>query len=224
MEADRIAFDRPYAGLLYGRFETVYTFNRSFLKGTLLLGIMGPASLAGKFQDWFHDEITHDPIFDEWKYQVPNQSIFNADLTYGYDFLPNRKWFDVYSAINARLGNLYIDASPTLGVRFGKFNKLAHSLATDNAILLNPADWELLVQATIGGSVNLFDGTAQGSLFRRDFEYAVDDLKLFNAVTTLSLYATFKRISLGIEHHFLYGKVVPTERHVYARTIFKYRF
>ena len=224
IETNSISFDRPYAGLLYGTFGTVYAFERSFVKGRLLFGVMGPSSKAGKFQDWFHDKITHDPMFDEWKYQVPNQFIFNTDVTYVYDFLPNRKWFDLYGTVNARLGNLYIDAAPSLGLRLGKFNKLTQSLGMDNAILSNPSDWEIFVQSTIGGSVNIFDGSAQGNIFHQDFEYAVDELKTFNAETTLSLYFSLKRFSLGIEHYFLFGKVLPKERHVYARTILKYRF
>lgn len=224
IQENRISFDRPYAGLLYGTLGSVYAFDRSFFKGGLLLGVMGPSSLAGKFQDWFHDRITHDPMFDEWKYQVPDQFVFNVNLNFTYDFLPGQKWFDVYGAFDARLGNLYIDASPTLGLRLGKFNKLTRSLGMGNTILSNRSDWELFVQSSIGGSMNIYDGTAQGNLFHQDFEYAVDELQTFNTTMTQSLYFSLKRFSLGIEHYFLFGKVVPKERHVYARTVFKYRF
>lgn len=224
IEEHRISFDRPYAGLLFGKFSTTYAFDRSYLKGGLLVGVVGPSSLAGIFQDWFHHNITNDPKFDEWRYQVPNQLIFNVDFTYTHDFLPARKWFDIYGSMNARLGNLYIDASPTLGLRLGKFNKLTQSLGMENSILSNPGDWELFLQSTIGGSLNIFDATAQGNLFRQDFQFAVNDLKTINAQTTQSLYFSLRRFSLGIEHYFVFGKVVPNERHVYARIVFKYRF
>lgn len=224
IEEDSISFDRPYAGLLYGTFHITYAFERSFVRGGALLGVMGPSSLAGDFQSWFHDNITDDPIFDEWRFQVPDQLIFNMDIKYGYDFLPQEKWFDIFGTLDARIGNLYIDATPTLGLRLGKFNKLASSAGTDNNILSNSSGIELFFQSEISGSLNIFDGTAQGNLFNNDFEYAVDELNTFSAMLTQSIYFSSRRFSLGIEHYFTFGKVVPNERHVYARTILKYKF
>jgi len=221
---DTISFDRPYAGLLYGTFHITYAFERSFLRSGALLGIMGPSSLAGDFQGWFHDKITDDPIFDEWRFQVPDQVIFNMDFKYGYDFLPLQNWFDVYGTFDARIGNLYIDATPTLGLRLGKFNKLASSVGMDNNILSNSPGIELFFQSAISGSLNIFDGTAQGNLFNNDFKYAVDALNTLSGLLTQSVYFSSKRFSLGVEHYFTFGKVVPKERHVYARTIFKYKF
>ncbi|WP_282161705.1 lipid A-modifier LpxR family protein [Ulvibacterium marinum] len=223
IQQSTISFDRPYAGLLFGTFNVTYAFERYFLKGGALLGIMGPSSLAGDFQGWFHDKITDDPIFEEWRFQVPNQPIVNLNVAYAYDFIPQQKWFDVYGMLDTRLGNLYIDATPTLGFRFGKFNKLSESVGMDNNILSN-SGIELFFQSAISGSLNIFDGTAQGNLFNNDFEYAVNELNTFSTTMTQSVYFSSRRFSLGIEHYFTFGKVVPNERHVYARTILKYRF
>lgn len=224
IQQNTISFDRPYAGLLFSTLKVTYAFERSFLRGGALLGTMGPASLAGDFQGWFHDNITDDPIFEEWRFQVPNQLIVNVDLTYAYDFMPQQKWFDVYGMLNTRLGNLYIDATPTLGLRVGKFNELSESIGVDNNILSNSSDIELFLQSTISSSLNIFDATAQGNLFNSNFEYAVDELNTLSTTITQSVYFSSRRFSLGIEHYFTFGKVVPNEQHVYARTILKYRF
>ncbi len=224
IQQNTISFDRPYAGLLFSTFNVTYAFDRSFLKGGALLGVMGPASLAGDFQGWFHDNVTDDPVFEEWRFQVPNQLLANIDLSYAYDFTPEQKWIDVYGMFNTRLGNIYIDATPTLGLRIGKFNKLAESVGMDNNILSTSSGIELFLQSSISGSLNIFDGTAQGNLFNRNFEYAVDELNTVSTTLTQSVYFSSRRFSLGIEHYFTFGKVVPKERHIYARTIFKYKF
>lgn len=224
IEQDIVSFDRPFAGLLFSTFTVTYAFDRSFFKGGILLGVLGPLSFAEDFQGWFHENITNDPVFEEWKFQVPNQFVFNTNFKYGYDFLPQKKWFDVYGTLDTRIGNLYIDATPTLGFRIGKFQKLSESISVDNNILSNSSDIELFIQSTIGGTINVFDATAQGNLFNRGFEFAVDELNLFYATMTHGVYFASKRLSIGIEHYFVFGQVIPNERHVYARGILKYRF
>ncbi|WP_345742213.1 lipid A-modifier LpxR family protein [Cellulophaga baltica] len=221
--SDNISFDRPYAGLLFTTFNVTYAFNRSFFKGGTILGIMGPSSLAGDFQGWFHNKETDDPVFEEWKYQLPNQPVVNLNFTYAYDFIPEQKWIDIYGVLDARLGNLYIDSTPTLGLRFGKFNKLSQSVGTDTSLLSNSSNIELFFQSTISSSVSFFNGTAQGSLFQRNFEYAVDSLNMLHTVITLNTYFSANRFSFGIEHYFTFGQVLSNERHVYARVIFKYK-
>ncbi len=224
IQENTITFDRPYAGLSFATFKATYAFERSFLRGGVLLGVMGPASLAGDFQDWIHDKVTDDPVFEEWRFQVPNQLVINIDLSYAHDFIPKQKWIDVYGMFNTRLGNLYIDATPTLGLRLGKFNKLVESVGMDNNILSTSSGIELFLQSSISGSLNIFDGTAQGNLLNGNFDYAIDELNTFSTTLTQSVYFSSRRFSMGIEHHFTFGKVVPEEQHVYARTIFKYKF
>ncbi len=224
IQQNTISFDRPYAGLLFGTFNITFAFERAFFKGGVLFGVMGPSSLASDFQAWFHDKVTDDPIFEEWRFQVPNQLIVNLDLTYAYDFIPQQKWFDVYGTFNTRLGNLYIDATPTLGLRLGKFNRLSESMGMDNNILSNSSGIEFFLQSSISSSLNIFDGTAQGNLFNRNFEHSVDGLNPLSTILTQSVYFSSRRFSAGIEHYFTFGKVVPHERHIYARTILKYKF
>ncbi len=223
IQQNTISFDRPYAGLLFGNFNVTYAFDRSFLRGKALLGVMGPASFADDFQGWFHDNVTDDPVFEEWRFQVPNQLIANIALSYAYDFIPEHRWFDLYGMLHTRLGNLYIDASPALGLRLGKFNKLGESVGMDNNILSN-AGTELFLQSTISSSLHIFDGSAQGNLLNNDFEYGVADLNPVSATMIQSVYFSARRFSLGIEHYFTFGKVVSHERHLYARTILKYKF
>ncbi|MEO1011511.1 MAG: lipid A-modifier LpxR family protein [Bacteroidota bacterium] len=224
IQGNTVSFDRPFAGLLYGTLGATYAFERSFVRGKLLLGVLGPSSMADDFQGWFHRNITNDPVFDEWRFQVPDQGVLNTDITYGYDFMPYAKVLNIYGALNARLGNLYIDTSPTLGFRVGKFKKLSKSIAMGNNILSDSNETEFFLQTAIKGTITMFDATAQGNLFHRQFEHAIADLSNFHTTFSQSLYFSIRWFSMGVEHYFTFRKVVPKETHAFARILLKYRF
>jgi hypothetical protein len=221
---DSISFDRPFAGVLYGALEGTYTFERSFLKAEFLLGIMGPSALTREMQDWIHENITGDGIFDGWDYQVPDQMIFNIAVSGGYDLLPDIRGFDVFAMGTARVGNLHIDATPLLGLRIGKFGPLGTSSGFGNMLIAPGNQQEIYLKSTVSATVTAFNGTAQGNLFRRDFEYAVEDLSRFHMGMTHGIYVSGKRYALGYDHIFNFGKVVRDTRHIFARIHFVYRF
>jgi hypothetical protein len=224
VEQDSIFFDRPFAGLFYGALEGTYTFERSFLKAEVLLGIMGPSALTREMQDWIHENITGDGIFDGWDYQVPDQMIFNIGVTAAYDLLPDTRGFDVFAMGTARVGNLHIDATPLLGLRLGKFGPLPNSSAFGNSLIASLGQKELFLKSTFSATFTAFNGTAQGNLFKRDFEYAVEDLNRFHLGMTHGVYVSGKRYALGYDHIFNFGKVVKDTRHIFARIEFIYRF
>ncbi|MEN8800248.1 MAG: lipid A-modifier LpxR family protein, partial [Flavobacteriaceae bacterium] len=219
-----IVFDRPFAGLLFGTLESTYTFKRSFFTTGVLLGIMGPSSGAGRLQRWIHDNVTDDDVFDGWRFQVPDQFIMNFSGDYVYDFLPDASWFDIYGGAKARLGNLYIDASPVLGFRIGRFNSLGQTVSFSNGLLAGKSDWELYLRSSFSANFAFFNATAQGNLFGPKFEYAVDELNPLFLSMTHGIYFAYRRIVIGYDHFFSYGEVVKKQRHIYARFEFKYRF
>lgn len=224
VEQDSVFFDRPFAGLLYATLEGAYIFEKSFLKAELLLGIMGPSALTKEMQDWVHENITGDGIFDGWAYQVPDQMILNVRVTGAYDLLPKSRGFDVFAMGSARLGNLYIDAAPSLGMRIGKFGPLGQSSAFGNALPASSAQKEIFLKSTVSAIFTAFNGTAQGNMFGGDFEYAVEDMSRFHVEMTHGLYLSGKRYLLGFVHIFNYNKVVKDTRHIFARIEFMYRF
>ncbi len=219
-----VVFDRPFAGLLYGTLESTFTFKRSFFTAGVLVGIMGPSSGAGRLQRWIHDNVTQDGVFDAWRFQLPDQLIFNLSGKYLYDFTPANTWFDVYGEAEGRLGNLYIDASPRLGFRIGRFNPVQKSVALGNGILSNTSDWELYLHSRFSATLALFNGTAQGRLFGPTFEYALEDINPFYLAMSHGIYIAYKRVVFGYDLDFRYGEVVERQRHIYGRFEFKYRF
>ena len=219
-----VVFDRPFAGLLFGALETTYGFNRSFVRTGILAGIMGPSSGAGRLQRWIHDNVTQDGVFDAWRFQLPDQLILNISGEYLYDFNPANKFANVYGSMNARLGNLYIDASPTLGFRFGKFNGINRTAAFGTALQGSKIDWELYLRSSFTATVALFNATAQGRLFGPTYEYALEDINSFYLSMSHGIYFTYRRILLAYDLFFSYGEVVENQEHIYGRLELKYRF
>lgn len=224
VKSDTLSFERPFAGLLYGTVGATYTFERSFIKTELLAGIMGPSSYAREIQDWLHSQLPDSDEVEGWEYQIPNQAIINFNVRGAYDFLPEATWFDIYAAAEARLGNLYIDATPSLGIRFGEFEALSQSTVFGNTLIAPMQVKEFFFRSSISATFTAFNATAQGNLFHRDFEYAVDDLSHFHTTISNGIYIAFKRISLGYDNIFTFGKVNKGAQHIYGRLDFRYRF
>ncbi len=224
IEQDSIEFDRPFAGLFYGALEGTYVFERSFVKAEALVGIMGPSAMSKEMQDWVHENITGDGIFDGWAYQVPDQLIFNFQATMAYDLLPSGKWFDVFAMGNARVGNLHIDATPLLGLRIGKFGQLGQSSAFGNTLIAPAIQKEVFFRSTFSATATAYNGTAQGNLFTGGFEYAVQDMSHLHFGMTHGVYISGRRYALGFDHIFNFNKVVKGTRHIFARIEFIYRF
>lgn len=219
-----VVFDRPFAGLFFGTLETTYNFERSFFRTGYLLGIMGPASGAGRLQRWIHDNVSQGGVFDAWRFQLPNQLILNFSGQYIYDFMPGNNWFNIYGALQARIGNLYIDTGPTLGFRIGRFNDIHKTVALGGELLAGKSDWELYLHSTFSNTLAFFDGTAQGRLFGPKFEYALEEINPLYLAMSHGIYFAYRRVVIGFDHFFTYGKVVEKQRHIYARMEFRYRF
>jgi hypothetical protein len=223
-KSDTLSFERPFAGLLYGTAGTTYTFKRSFVKTELLIGIMGPSAYAKEIQDWLHSQLPDSDEVEGWEYQIPDQAIINFNVSGAYDFLPESTWFDVYATAEARLGNLYIDATPSLGIRLGKYESLSQSTLFGNTLLAPLQVKEFFFRSSISGTFTAFNGTAQGNLFNRDFEYVVNNLSHFHTTISNGIYIAFKHISLGYDNIFTFGKVNKGVQHIYGRIDFRYRF
>ena len=224
VERDSVSFDRPFAGVLFGQLGASYTFTRSFIKAELLLGIMGPSSLSRELQDWIHENISVDDVLNGWEFQIPDQLIFNLNLRGAYDFTPETKGFDVFAMGQFRAGNLYIDARPLVGIRMGRFGPLTTSSAFGNGVLATNLISEFYLRSTVSAAFTLFNGTAQGNLFDRDFEYAVEDFNQFHTAMSHGIFFRKNRYSIGFDQVFSFGKPLKGVRHIYGRILLEYSF
>lgn len=215
-------FDRPFAGLLFATFDANYVFDRSFFKTELYIGVLGPSSKAEEIQNWIHKNITSDDLIKGWQYQIPNQFLFNINFQGVYALKTNPTWLDLYIEGNARLGNLYIDATPTFGIRLGKFNKLTTSLS--NAILSENVKPELYFKSSFSYSFVAFDATAQGNLFGSNYKYAIDNMHHCYTSITAGVFINYKKFAVGYENVFNFGKLIKGSYHNFAKLNFNFRF
>ncbi len=220
---DRDDFDRPFAGVLYGKFGITYTFQRSFLKSEILAGLIGPSSQAGEIQTWFHENITGDPVYDGWQFQLEDQFIFNINSTFIYDFNPNYKWFHTYMGATANLGTLYIRATPQAGFRIGKYNSVATSSGFHNSILLPKKHSEFFFKFNIETRLVAYNATIQGNLFD-DKAYGVDDLNNISWHLSSGLYYSINRFSINFIYLWSTGVLNNIENHGYGTFNVAYRF
>ncbi len=222
-EAEEV-FDRPFAGLLYATMEANYIFENSTLKTGVLLGIMGPSSGAGELQIWFHKSLTEDALIDGWIFQLPNQLLLNFNMAYTHDFTPQARVISAFGSGEVLFGNLYMKATPSLGLRIGKFAPLTRSVAFGNGTLLNRKETELFFLVKYGVAVNGYNATAQGKLFGPKDEFALSAINTVNSLLTLGLYFSYNRWSVNFNHYFTFGSVIPKVNHTYARIGLFHRF
>ena len=222
-EIPELEFDRPFAGLLYGTAELTYSFERSYVRTGLMAGVMGPSAFAGDIQNWIHDNVAIGGIINGWEFQLPDQLILNASFRYAYDITQDHPWFDLYSIADARLGNLYVDARGTLGLRIGRFNSLINSVSERNDIFTTRRKGELFFRGSFSVTGVAFDGTAQGNMFKSRYVYALSSVPPVYLNATFGAYWSFKRWVLAFDHTIDWGKVISNSRHSYARIELQYR-
>ncbi|WP_115462886.1 lipid A-modifier LpxR family protein [Winogradskyella aurantiaca] len=222
-EEIELNMDRPFAGLLYGTFDVTYIFRDWFFKTELLLGVMGPSAQSKEIQDWIHDNITDDPRFDGWTLQMPDQLIANLNVTGAYN-LDINNWFDLYGQARARIGNLFIDATPTVGFRLGKFSSISKTGAFGNNLIADNDIFEIYIRSSFSYTLAAFNGTAQGNLFYDNFQYAVKDLNNFYPSMSHGIFVSIRRFVISWDNYFTYGEVTKGIDHIYGRFGISYRF
>ena len=115
--------DRPYAGLLYGTIGVISDTGLRVDSLELMLGMIGPASLAEETQKLVHEIIgSQDP--KGWKHQLHNEPALM--LTYErkwrgmYQFNPYGFGADASPYVGGSLGNVFTQAAAGMMLRIGQ--------------------------------------------------------------------------------------------------------
>ncbi len=121
-------YDRPYAGVLFGKGGYQYLFQNGWVAGNVLLGKIGPGSRAEELQTWYH-RLLGFPEPGGWDSQIENGKLTNLDIE-GYYRLLNAGKVDFWLSSRAAWGNYEQSVSFSPSVRMGKYQKVAHSHIT----------------------------------------------------------------------------------------------
>ncbi|MCT4590762.1 MAG: lipid A deacylase LpxR family protein [Carboxylicivirga sp.] len=167
IKSDEIQYaDRPYAGVLvFTSHSRAINKERGFLYSSELdLGVMGPASGAGKVQYRYH-EWSDNTLPNGWHNQQYNWPVVNYNLSL-YKSLVNLPGLELYGKTSARIGTLHDDASVGFLLRTGKMGNYldSHGLALNNYA----GDWQLNLSIEPTLTVVGYNATLMGGWHRNE--------------------------------------------------------
>lgn len=214
--------ERPYAGWFYTTFRNTNTFNKSYYRLGIEVGVLGPASQAGQLQNWFHENVSGDTHVD-WTGEIPNQLGVNIVGSYAFSIY-NTALLDVYSNTEASIGSVFTFLWPQVNFRIGQFNKITESVATQNSVLAKTKLNEVFLEYGLGMKLFAYNATIQGNLFNRDAHFRENSIN--NTVFTmhLGLNFSFNRFSVLAKYQYGTGEFEQTRVHRYGMLNFLYRF
>ena len=207
--SDLIIDDRPYAGtLLWQSKLRTYGDNVTDSLG-LVLGVLGPASLAEQTQTRIH-EMIGTQIPQGWDNQLDNEPVFRVEAERSVRFadidLGESTGFDTSLYSQAGLGNLLSDVGVGFTFRFG--NILDQSYA-----FINPAPARS-ANAVVGPTSKSFNWQVFASVFGR---YVFNDITLdgntFKDSHSVELVNEQGLVSLGLAVNWEnWGLIFSTQR------------
>ncbi|GGZ36113.1 exonuclease [Echinicola pacifica] len=125
-------YDRPYAGVLYGKFDYQRLSARGWWQGGLLLGKIGPGSKAEDLQVWYH-QLFGFPQPRGWQYQIENSALMNVDVQAGWNAVKGRR-VDFWLFSRASVGNFDRSISLSPALRFGSYLPGSQGMISGNRL------------------------------------------------------------------------------------------
>jgi len=114
--------DRPYAGFLFGTFGLVGDSGTHLDQLQFTVGVVGPMSIAGDTQNWFHGAIG-DAKAKGWHYQLRNEPGLIIQYERSIKLIPPKSIlgliFDFEPHYGAAVGNVYDFANAGAVARLG---------------------------------------------------------------------------------------------------------
>lgn len=125
---------RPYAGMLHFAYRqsNFYSQQNRLMFGADI-GVIGKASGAEAFQEWYHRAFGFDNPRG-WDTQIANVFVIDAKLEYNRQFWLKPQKVDLISSSSLSVGNAFTHAIQRLDLRVGKLRDLRQS-AFVNALI-----------------------------------------------------------------------------------------
>lgn len=169
--------DQPYAGVAYIDSDIHTLSGRWSQSWHLRVGVVGPASGAGKVQRWVHRHLSLDPP-QGWNTQLSNEPLLNIGITRTYRFyekqVASRFKLRVVPGFNLEAGNYQTSASAGGLVEFGRnlpdalaVSSLGNGLDTSGVVGGRPnrqLSWSIFL--ALGGHLYAHYLPLDGTVFR----------------------------------------------------------
>ena len=162
--------DRPFAGLLYGKFGITWALNKkTLLNLNTELGVIGPAAVGEDLQDFIHDIYGFKKAIG-WKQQIKNAIALNLKASYTKSlFTDKNNIFNISWINNASVGTVFTHIATGFNTRLGikKLQAISNTAAFNTNLNNNHNSFlnhtELFIFAKPKLQLSLYDATIQGS-------------------------------------------------------------
>ena len=222
--ADQIdAMERPFAGWSYFEYHSSFSFLNKAFKVGAEIGILGPHSYAGNIQNWFHREITGDPVLDGWDNQIGDILGINLRMEYAKTFKAGKK-YDLSFVLDNSIGNIFLYTEPAILLRLGTFNNIGSSMALSNGVLSNTGGKEFFVDFSARVKLSAFNATIQGNIFEDDSFFTQDEINnlIFNAFVGANY--SKEKWMFKAKYFYTAGEINSNDNHVYITISGAYRW
>ncbi|MFD2550536.1 lipid A-modifier LpxR family protein [Bizionia sediminis] len=217
-----ITIERPYAGWSYAVFESNYSFKHAFFRFGLELGILGPASQAGAFQNYIHEHITQDALVD-WSEQIPNQLGINLTSSYAHELF-SFGFFDGYASAQASVGTILTYVWPKIHFRLGKFNTIGSSVSGNNGLFSESKKAEWFLDYGMGFKLSGYNATIQGNVFQGSPEKPSQQINHYIVTAHATVMYSYQHVTAAFGLNFNTGEFDRTKNHAFGSLRLLYRF
>ncbi len=201
--------DRPYAAYLYvSSFKVTNDPARKFRQSSeLQIGVIGPASLGGVVQTWFHQTVPTNDKPQGWEYQISNDLLLNYLASYemGILSMPSAELNLTGCGI---LGTVYTQLSGGILFRTGAINPyfktLGFSKRSINRVTgMRNTQCYLFMRAN--GTAVGYDATLQGGMFNHDNAYTIssDSISRIKFSGSAGFVFSYGGARIDVEQHFI---------------------
>lgn len=214
LSGQRDIVERPFAGWSYVEYQSSFSFVKSAWKIGLEIGVLGPHSYAGNFQNWFHREVSRDLTIDGWDDQIGDIFGVNFKLEYVRNII-KRSWYDLNAVIDNSIGNIFIYSEPALLLRIGHFNAIGESVSVNNSLLSQSKQKELFFEVSAKLKWSFFNATIQGDIFKNDSLFKQDEIN--NAIFNAHFGIVYSRPKWMLRAKYFYsdGEINSNDSHIY---------
>ncbi|QMU30758.1 lipid A deacylase LpxR family protein [Adhaeribacter radiodurans] len=210
--------DRPYASYMFVSQLAGSTHKSSHERfiSSLDLGVMGPATGAGKFQRVIH-EYLHHGIPQGWKYQIKTDIVLNYNLEYQKGLVHTQP-LELIGEGGASLGTLYTNVRAGTYLRFGWMNSNFSDLGISNKTARSQENLRKFQFYAFGrsqGKLVGYNATMQGGIFNSNNIYTLSAKEISRTVleSQAGLVCIIKGLRLESAVNFMSPEFKGSRRH-----------
>jgi hypothetical protein len=195
--------DRPFAGALYlGFFRTsVLNERRLRLHSEILIGTIGPRSLAETFQRGIHEK---EP--NGWIFQIQNDLLINFNLSLEKTLVSLSR-LDAGLHAGFKAGSLHTNVSGGLYARYGSFAPYFSNFGTTTSMRIDSETNRHIQYWFYGrasGNLIAYDATLNGGLFNKTSPHTFNKNQVKGKVFEAEMGGVFVYKQYGVQFSYTY--------------------